>query len=141
MVPSPFLDSPRTKELPVSSCQETTDTKSATNDGIEHLRRAELPRITYSLFTSDSYCCCTTVDIKLLKGLEGIEVIECAFEITVIFAGKKVFVVGMPRDNLYEIGNERRNLTLQQNAVPQYDVLLVDVGIVCLGDHLINKQE
>lgn len=40
--------------------QAVTETKSATNDGIEHLRMAELPRITYSLFTSESYGWWTT---------------------------------------------------------------------------------
>lgn len=34
---------------PSSSIQPTTCTKSATNEGIEHLRMAELPRMTYSL--------------------------------------------------------------------------------------------
>lgn len=66
---------------------------------------------------------------------------RCAGErLTVIFAGKEVFILGMPRDNLHEIGDERRNLTLQQDAVPQNYVLLVDVSIVCLGDHLLIKQ-
>lgn len=66
------------KEFPASSCHEITVTKSATNEGIEHLSIAEFPRITYSLLTSDSYCCCTTANISLLPvniigkgGLEG----------------------------------------------------------------------
>lgn len=60
-LPSPSLLPFIVNELPASSCQDTTFTKSATKDGIEHLRIAEFPRITYSLLTSDSYCCCTTV--------------------------------------------------------------------------------
>lgn len=64
MVPCPSLLSSGVNELPASSCQDTTFTKSATNDGMEHLRIAEFPRITYSLLTSDSYCCCTTVEIE-----------------------------------------------------------------------------
>lgn len=67
MVPSPALSPLIAIEPPDSSCQETTVTKSATNEGMEHLRIAELPRITYSLFTSDSYCCCTTVNVIKLK--------------------------------------------------------------------------
>lgn len=61
-LPSPSLVPFIVKEFSCSSCHEITLTKSATNEGMEHLSIAEFPRITYSLFTSDSYCCCTTVE-------------------------------------------------------------------------------
>lgn len=122
MVPFPSLDSSGAKELPESSCQETTLTKSATNEGIEHLRIAALPRITYSLFTSDSYCCCTTKIfiyiliqkvqgiihfIGMIIGRKDLGIYTRAKRLTIVFAREEIFVfTGVPRENLNEISNE-----------------------------------
>lgn len=45
---------PGKKLSSLSVCHETTDKKSATNDGISHFNTAAFPRIIYALLTSVS---------------------------------------------------------------------------------------
>lgn len=69
---------------------------------------------------------------------EGIKTVE---KLTVVIAGKEVFVViSVPRENFYEIGYKRRDLTLEHDTVPQNDILLIDVGVVMLSNHLVKMN-
>lgn len=68
--------------------------------------------MTYSLFTSDSYCCCTTVDMKILKDQEE-GLIWHGQALTIVVAREEIFVVvGVPREDFNEIGDEGWDLTL-----------------------------
>lgn len=56
--------------------------------------------------------------------------------LTVVVSREEVFfLIGMPGDNFDKVGDEGRNLTLQNYTVPQDYVFLVDICIVILGDH------
>lgn len=63
-------------------------------------------------------------------------------ELTVVFARKEVFIViSVPRENFNEIGYERWDLTFEHDTVPSNDILLIDVGVVMLGNHLYMDKE
>lgn len=61
---------------------------------------------------------------------------EISEGLTVVVAREEIFfIIGMPREHFDKISDERWDLTFQQDAVPHYNVFLVDICVVMLGYH------
>lgn len=60
----------------------------------------------------------------------------CRINRTIFCAGKVVLIlIGMPGDDLNEIGHKRRYQTLDNRRIAPNHVLLVHIGLVVLGNN------